>query len=153
MTSKAQEIRRAIDRGAALPHQAAALAMQLFLLRLDPEENRSESQRLVDEFFRCVPLWGMEDLLSVQVEYARRLAASPGTLEYEEMHKLFSLCDEIQALKELGMRVTAAEMDNLEAALQARFRAEPKKARLAADDKVEDWTRESWWYAENLQET
>ena len=97
-----------------------------------------------------LPAWGMKDLISTQAAYAKRLASSPGPLLYEEMHKLFSLCDEIRALRYLGLTLTISECEDLEAAIRERFSIERGKAKLVAEDRVERWNREWWWYAENL---
>lgn len=92
----------------------------------------------------------MKGLIDTQARYAKSLASSPGKLLYEEMHKLFSLCDEIRALRYLGLATATAEYEELEAALRERFSTEREKAKLVAQDKAEIWNRDSWWYAENL---
>jgi hypothetical protein len=71
---------------------------------------------------------------------------------YEEMHKLFGLCDEIHALRSLGFSAETALLEKFERDVRARFIAEPKTARLAASYNVEPWNRDLWWYADNLRE-
>ncbi len=127
--------------------------MDLYLLlRSNGGQDQVEVRRLVARFMDSLPVWGMEDVLANQVEYARRLASAPGELLYEEMHKLFSLCDDVRALRELGLTIGAKELEEMEAALRARFSAEPRHARQVAEDAVEDWNRDWWWYADNLKE-
>jgi hypothetical protein len=41
-----------------------------------------------------------DELAAYQVRCATRVASAPGDLIYEEMHKLFSLLDEVYALRE-----------------------------------------------------
>lgn len=127
--------------------------MDLFLFLRDARQDQAELRSLVVSFAESLPVWGMADLLAVQTNYARNLAASPRALEYEEMHKLFSLCDEIFALRELGLTAAADTIEELDSALHARFAAEPRKSRLVAEDRAENWNRDLWWYGENLRGT
>lgn len=98
----------------------------------------------------ALPGWKLDDLVSRQMLYAIRIAQTAGKIEYEEMHKLFSLCDEIYALRKLGL-AAASEMEReFETAIRQRFRKESAKARAAAEDRADEWNRKLWWYAENL---
>ena len=151
MDTRAAEIRASIDSGAALPHQAAAIAMEIFLLSVGRGAADSEVRSLVARFIEILPVWGMPDLLALQMSYAQTLAEAKGQLEYEEMHKLFSLRDEIRAMRTLGLAADEQDVVELDTALRSRFSADPKKARLVAEDRVEGWNRDSWWYAENLK--
>jgi hypothetical protein len=146
-----QKIQDAMERGVSLPHQAASIGVDLYFLLQDGGQDQAEVRRLVARFMESLPLWGMEDVLANQAEYARRLASAPGELLYEEMHKLFSLCDDVRALRELGLDIGAKDLEEMDAALRARFSAEPRKARLVAEDKVDDGNRKWWWYADNLK--
>ena len=146
-----QKVRDAIERGAALPHQAASIGVNLHFLLRDCGQDQAELRRLVARFMESLPDWGIEDVVANQADYARRLASARRELEYEEWHKLFSLCDDVQALRELGLTIDAEDLDEMEAALRARFSAEPRIARLVAEDLANDWNRECWWYADNLK--
>lgn len=68
------------------------------------------------------------------------------------MHKLFSLMDEVYALRETGHPVDVALLQQMEADVRARFAAQPTVARLVAEDRAADWNRSLWWYADNLRQ-
>ena len=75
------------------------------------------------------------------------LCVEPGVAGvYEEMHKLFSLCDEIRALVGPSLAEADGGIRDLNEALKARFTGEPRKARLVAEDRSDSWNRDSWWY-------
>lgn len=150
--SNAAKIRAAIARGARLPHQAVSIAMDLFFLIRAFGSKEPLVDDLVQSFFVSLSGWGMEDLLATQIDYARTLAAAPGELEYEEMHKLFSICDEIQAMREIGLSIEDSELEDLATVLRSRFLSEARKARLVAEDKAEEWNREWWWYRDSRGE-
>ena len=88
----------------------------------------------------------MGGVLDHQMNYANRLSYDKWDLEYEEMHKLFSLADEIWALKALGLPFSRSLYAKFEKGLRHRFEREPGKARLVAEDRVDDWNRDRWWY-------
>jgi hypothetical protein len=92
---------------------------------------------------------GFGNLLERHIKYAIKLASSEEELLYEEMHKLFSLCDEIEALRFLGLKVSPALEKELVKALRLRFKREKRKAHLVAEDRFERW-KTGWWYTENL---
>lgn len=137
----------ALQREIRLPYQAAALGYQLFsYFRVCPDD----AAGLICEFHARLQLSGMSDVREQQMRYAAHLAAAPRLLEYEEMHKLLSLCDEIEALGALGLSASEHMKDEFENAVRERFHREPGKARMAAEDRVENWNRRFWWYAETL---
>jgi hypothetical protein len=139
-----------MEGGAPLPHQATDWAMRLFTLSHDTQVDPSAVQKLLEHFLDSLPEWGLEDLPARTAEYAHRLATAPGELEYEELHKLFSLRDELHVLCELGMSIGSQAQSELDAALRARFQAQKKAASSVAQDRAEDWNRNLWWYAERL---
>lgn len=149
MDSRTAKIHEGLGRRFHLPHQAAAMALQLFVLLVE-HGDAQQTRGLIARFVEALSASGMSDLLCVQMAYARRLAESTGPLQYEEMHKLFSLCDEIGAMRMLGLTEPDQVADSLEHALRSRFALERSKARLVADDKVTPWNRDFWWYAENV---
>lgn len=147
-----QSIKERLDEEVRLPYQATDIAYDLFLL-MQKKENSSGSQirELVSVFLHKLYDWGLDDVLKRQVEYAIRIAESDDELEYEEMHKLLSLCDEIYALEYLGLNIEDKIKQYYECAVRNRFHRERKKAKLAAQDKAEEWKKEFWWYKENLK--
>ena len=148
-----QETRNILRRPVTLPHQASSVAMNIFLMSTVHDAAEDPRVRSLRENLReVIQSSGMDNLLERQLSYASRLASAPGELLYEEMHKLFSLCDEIHALGSLGFSAEAASRERFERDVRARFLAEPKAARLAASYNVEPWNRDLWWYADNLRD-
>jgi len=151
-----RETEKAFAGAVRLPHQAGAIAMNLFLLstvcRLAKDPRVADLQEKFRQAIHSAPF---EDLLANEVRYASRLARAPGLLIYEEMHKLFSLCDEVHALVALGYEPDEELAQRFEDDVRSRFAAQPKDAHLVAVANAEDWNRSLWWYAENLspQET
>lgn len=89
---------------------------------------------LVVDFKRAVLQAGLEStLLPGHMEYAERLATSPRLL-YEEMHKLFSLCEEVLAFRSLGYEVGTDSLDRHVATVSAKLQAERSVALLVAED-------------------
>lgn len=136
-----------------LPHQASAVVMNLFLLS-DVYQLADDPRvmELREAFHNAYGGETEDELAEHQVRYAARLASAPGDLIYEEMHKLFSLMDEVYALRETGHPVDVALLQQMEADVRARFAAQPTVARLLAEDRAEDWNRSLWWYADNLRQ-
>lgn len=144
-------IRDCLDAKIMPAHKAGSIGSELYELRLQAECDEGQLQELVNRFLNRLSDWGLNNLLAIQVGYARDLAASPGALEYEEMHKLFSLCDEVWALQVIGVSSDGANLTELESSVKDRFLREPRKARLVAEDRVKEWNRDYWWYSETLR--
>lgn len=144
-------IKKRLNVEVRLPHQACSVAYDLFVLvfkfKLGAD---NQVQGLVSKFISLLPDWDLEDLIVRQVHYAQRIADYDGKLEYEEMHKLLSLCDEINALEYLGLHFDDTLKLGFEESIRARFKRERRKAKLSAEDKLEDWKKEFWWYKENI---
>lgn len=146
-----ESIKRQLRRDVRLPHQASAIACDLLVLaRQLGQSGNPEVRDLTSEFTDRLRHWGLSDLLVRQVNYAIRIAASEGRLEYEEMHKLFSLCDEIFALECAGLEMDQSLRDKFERSIQLRFDQERSKSKLVAGDRVEPWNKDFWWYKCNL---
>lgn len=134
-----------------LPHQACAIAYDIFMLMLKHElVDDGHVKELASKFVSLLPEWELEDLIVRQVQYAQRIADYDGILEYEEMHKLLSLCDEIQSLEYLGLNFNDTLKREFVESLRGRFEREKRKANLVAEDKHEDWKQSFWWYKDNL---
>jgi hypothetical protein len=146
-----RESEAALARPIVSRHVASALAMNLFLLA--SVAGLADDPRVIElraRFEDAVHRAGFRDLAATQASYAIRLATAPGRLEYEEMHKVLSLANEIHALRQLGFSLDGRS-DELDASLHDRFAIQRREARMAAEDKVEDWNRGLWWFAENLK--
>jgi hypothetical protein len=143
-------ITTALSKDNPLPHQAASISIDIQKLSLNSPDNKTIN-KLKSDYIGKLNSWKLSNIISHQINYAIRIAASPGLLEYEEMHKLFSLCDEIHALQYCGLTIEAQEKINFEETIRTRFRKEQKKARMVAEDKIENWKKDLWWYKENLK--
>jgi hypothetical protein len=143
------EARRTLSRRSARPRDASMVAKALFLLEV---HGRGEDPRVIDLRGRFHETFGgMEgEMLPSRIRYASRLASPPGELIYEEMHKLFSLLDDVYALRATGYSADQAALQQMDADVRARFAAQPEMARLVAEDRVKGWNRSCWWYADNL---
>lgn len=147
-TTKADKIRTRLAKDAVLPHQAAAIGMEVFALT--EELAHSDAASLISDFKAALQRWELQEVLANQVNYAVRLALDPHDLLYEEMHKLFSLLDEIHALGQIGLTVAPEMTEELNSAVRRRFEMQASVAALVADDRTEDWCQGLWWYADNL---
>lgn len=71
----------------------------------------------------------LTDVLATQPRYASRLARTPGTLLYEEVHKLFSLSGEIHTLRSLGIHADDGPVHQFTQDVRRRLTSEPATAR------------------------
>lgn len=132
-----------------MPHQAAAIGRTVFLLRTGTRHD--DIHELIDGFKVSLRRWGLETIVENQVQYASRVAAHDDDLIYEEMHKLFSLRDEIHGLVEIGISSTPSSVEQLDALMRHRFQRQRHMAELVAQDCVADWNKSLWWYSENVK--
>ncbi len=145
-----KSIKDRLSKETMLAHQASALAYDIYLLRIKSESsNVMEIKELEKIYLSNLSKWGLDDILVKQVNYAKRIADSKKQLLYEEMHKLFSLCNEIYALENIGLRYDCALKQQYEKSLHQRFEREKTKAKLVAEDTIETWNKNLWWYREN----
>lgn len=130
-------------------HQAASMALELYLLTL-----KIDDANLVEElksyYLDALKRSNMITVFDNQVDYAIRLSLRDSDLIYEEMHKLFSLCEEIEAMRILGLKINAEKIDRLNDSLRHRFSSQRKMAKAAAHNNVEEWSKGYWWYADNM---
>jgi hypothetical protein len=128
----------------------ADLATHVYRLSLScGQQEDSEIPRLIDAFHAYVNDHKCEDAAGTQMEYAMRLIRAKGGLIYEEIHKLFYLCDQIESLKHVGMNVDEQEYRTFQEEMRKWCKRNARGARLVAEDCVEDWNENWWWYSEN----
>lgn len=146
-----KKVKRNLSGNIKLPHQASSIGYDLFLLSyvFDLKDDPQVSS-LVTEFIDSLSKWNLADLIERQVAYAIKIADSEGKLEYEEIHKLLSLCDEIYALNFIGLDINEDLKPKYDTSLRKRFAKESKKSKMAAEDRLEVWNKEFWWYKENV---
>jgi len=143
------ELKRRVARGFRNRHDAAALSYDI--CKFAHETGKEFAAELSEEFRIRVSQLSLEDLLEHHIEYVLSLATAKRDLLYEELHKVFSLCDEIKALRFVGYSIDGPRMAQLNAALQNLFGREADRARMVAEDKCESWKSDWWWYRSNLQ--
>ncbi len=144
-----ESIEKEINASVALPHQAATIGFELFLLIIDERKHNAQLDLLLKLYLEKLPIWGFDNLHVILANYAILISSFNGELEYEEMHKLFSLCDEIYALDYLGLNLNEEKKNELNKSLRLRFSIQRKIAKIAAIRNVESWSKELWWYKEN----
>jgi hypothetical protein len=98
-----EELQHKLQVPPRLPGSAAELGYEVFLLSKELQScNDPDGARLTRTYHEYVTNHKCFGMVQNQIEYAIRLASDQGDLLYEEMSKLFSLRDEIEALKTLG---------------------------------------------------
>ena len=131
-------------------HDAANLGYELYSYL----SQHCSDERVEDELrsaYQCyIERHSFEDLLTQHIEYAKRIARSESDLLYEEMLKLFYLCDEIMSLSSLCFEIEIIEEGALKEALRERFAREPRNSQIVAKQNVEPWKSKWWWYDCNL---
>lgn len=144
-------IEKRLNESTLSKHQALDVADGLFLLmQTDDELEKKQLNVLQSKFLDILNRSGILDLVQSQMNYAIKIADAPGELLYEEMHKLFSLCDTIYALENLGSNSDNHLKESYEKSIKKRFMTEKKKAKMVAEDKFEDRKINFWWYKEVL---
>ena len=111
MTKKEKvKLIESIEKGLAsnmeLPHQACSLGVNIFLLSLI--EEKMIVGEYLSQFFELLSSLEFGNLTENQADYAIRIASidSKSKLIFEDMFKLFSLCDDIYALEAIGIGIT-----------------------------------------------
>jgi hypothetical protein len=139
-----RRVREALDRA----HRDGPVAEDLYLLV--EVHGLGEDREVAELAARFRAAVAGSDTLVRTLEYAVRLAGAPGDLLGEEMYKLVSLCDEAQALRYFGFAADPALEREFAREVRARFAVQRAAAHVAAQHLVEPWSRDRWWYAENL---
>lgn len=145
-----KSVKRKLKRPLILNHQAASVAYELFRLVDEFGNEDLEINNLLDQFKIHLTQNALENISILQANYAIKLAGFTGDLEYEEIHKLYSLRDEIYALEYLGFSLPREKKKKLEDNLKSRLSKDRKKAIVAARQNVELWSKGLWWYSEFL---
>ena len=144
MNYSLKEIKRKLKQESCMPFQASSIAQTLFLE--NEQNNNEDTVKLISLFLNKLIEWDLERLWFKQLNYGKAIADSEFDLEYEEMHKLYSLCDEIYCLEKIGLKTNENIKKEFFESIQNRLQKESKKAKLVAEDKIEDWNKDLWWY-------
>jgi hypothetical protein len=123
------------------------IAEEIFKLYSTADVPESEKKRIKEKYLAALEKWRQSDLINKKMDYAIKLMNYNGPLEYEEIHLLFSLFDTIYSMENIGLQPDTTLSEKYRAA-QTEFimNREPKRSRLVAQDKVEDWKKNREWY-------
>ncbi|WMJ72293.1 hypothetical protein RCC89_18825 [Cytophagaceae bacterium ABcell3] len=132
-----------LKKNNCLPHIVSSLAYDIFYLISNYED--VDDELIKNKFLDYVTRNNQENLLDIQIEYAVQLMDHNSKLEYEEVHKVFSLVDEIFALKKLGLK-TDFLCHIYEQKLKIFLQKEFTRAKMVVEDRWEDWKKDWWWY-------
>lgn len=108
---------------------------------------KNPDQKTRENFLREAQLRGLGDAAQRHAAYAIRLAQAEGELIYEEMHKLFSLIDNLENLLEFGFELDSHKLEEVHNVILARLSQQKRMARLVAEDKGKDDRRTRWHYS------
>jgi hypothetical protein len=127
--------------------EAAERAVRLFVLRSAEPPDSGEWAALVQRLRQSIERSDYQDLLRDRVDYALRLTEPVGELVYEEVHKLFSLREQIEALGALFPEgVDRSDVARLDDRIRSALAHNAKAARLVAEDRDDEFWRGFWWY-------
>jgi hypothetical protein len=129
----------------------SAIAYEVFSKLVISNISEIDKARLRRNFIDAVEASGNDSMLNDTIGYAIHLSEYPGDLLYEEMHKLFSLSDEIESMILLGLKISTDLRDKLMAAVRSRIKSDSKKARLVAEDRFEKWKAEWYHYVISME--
>lgn len=132
-------------------HEAAYLSCDIMQYLCEFCDNEATANELRKDFTNYIEVHQFQDLLNRHIEYAITLASAERELIYEEMLKLFYLCDEIESLEALGLEFEQSEKNRLKQALKQRFAKEPRCVKIVAKQNCETWNSHWWWYQDNLE--
>lgn len=128
-----KNVQKKLEAPVHLPYQASVIGYDLFLLSYLLKLSKDPQVKdFISTFIYRLQAWGLNDLLDRQVNYAIRISESENNLEYEEMHKLLSLCDDIYALEYIVLKFDKNLKTRYEESIRKRFRLEHKKAKIIA---------------------
>ena len=139
------EIRSGLRRKWRVPFDAVRVAMPFFLLVHVRGMAEPEVAEFYQQFWDKCRANGFDNLLEDQMSYGIRIARANGDVLYEEMHKLLSLCEDTYALEVLGFMVDQELRLEFVDAVRDRFSRQPRVARMCAEDKLKEWSRDLWW--------
>lgn len=142
---KLNAIKKKLEKANALPHYSASIGYEIYCAMSDYDLEESIINELKKKYFAFLIKNKHDEIIDVQTNYALNLINSDSKLEYEELHKLFSLADEIFALNQLGLNSNFSKQKEFEVAFK-KYLESDGRGKLVAEDKVEKWKKNLWWY-------
>jgi hypothetical protein len=130
--------------------EAAERAVRLFEWSSAAASRAQGWQMLAQQLRKSLQQAGFQDLLQDRIQYVSRMTEPSGELLYEEMHKLLSLREQIEALLALLPEEREQhELADLDDGVRAALDANRRTARLVAEDRDDEFWRNFWWYEES----
>ncbi len=124
-------------------HSMSTLALEIVLFLFRTKDNDVECL-LKREFLRVTIEHDLGSILNHQIQYANRIAESDSII-FEEICKLLSLLEEIEALKYLGFTCPKEEIASLKKNVQGLITKKKKLARSIAKTYINEWNQGLWW--------
>ena len=140
-----EEIRKSFNKEKDLfPEYLAEDILKLFS---KGQLTNKEIENLKNSYLSALKKWNCVNILESKMNYAIKLMNSRASLEYEEIHLLFSLFDSIYSMIYLGLFSNDELKINYEK-MQIKFlnERERKKVKLVAQDRFENWKKDRIWY-------
>jgi hypothetical protein len=138
--------RKQLELDALDGRRVTALVGDLFVLSTvhgraaDPEV--VELRRRIEA---AVAAASLETLVASKIEYAMRLSDDASDLMFEELGKLYSLCEDVHALLWLGQAAPEALVEAYKASVRGRLTRQWGLARQTAEQVAAAWSRSMWW--------
>jgi hypothetical protein len=109
--------------------------------------SEEEKNSIKEEYLLSLGRWGKVNLINSTIGYAIRLMNSDSLLEYEEIHKLYSLFDAIYSMENIGLYPDPV-LKKIYTQTQNEFilKKEYERSKLVAQDKIENWKKKWEWY-------
>lgn len=143
---KKEKIKNVIINNASNFPEYSAQEIVKFFIEED-ELDIADKKEVLDFYISALNSMNEENLFERQVKYALKLMKIRKTLMYEEVHKLFSLFDNIYCLNLLGFNLKGEGLIEYEM-LKNDFilNKAAKVAKLVSEDRFEEWKGNWWWY-------
>jgi hypothetical protein len=145
-----QKMRRMLSRPFRTSDEAAAVAVDLFVLVEWPDRTASLAiADLLNNFRATLHAAGLENVLKDRLDYGGKIASDKSLLP-EEIYKLVGICGQVHALRSLGYSADPALLAQFEKAACTCFSANRDAALDAIRRQERESSRSLWWYARFL---
>lgn len=138
-----QDLSQRIDGGFVNWGHAADVGVEVYL---ECNASSDAKEDAVERYRRALVESNCTDVLAQEFEYAISLALADGDLVFEEMCKLYALCETTVALSRLGLSCDAGLTAALPRALRVRIGRQRGVANAAAETTRRGWSKDFWCY-------
>ena len=139
--------RKQLDQDALDGRRVTGLVGDLFVL--STVHGRAAEPEVVELRRRieaAVAAASLDTLVLSKIEYAMRLSDDAGDLMFEELGKLYSLCEDVHALLWFGQAAPEPLMEAYKASVRGRLIRQRGLARETAEQVGAAWSCSLWWY-------